>query len=142
MADLLLFFQNHPILVLAFVAVNIALIVTLVRGAGTGGIPKVGPLEVTRLINHEEAVVVDLRNDGEFRNGHIVNAINLLAKFIPEQANKLEKYRRRALILVCANGQQSARAGASLRKLGFEKVFVLAGGIGAWEGANLPLTRK
>jgi len=141
LAELLLFFQNHPLLVLAFVAVNVALVITLVRGAG-GGVPKVGPLEGTRLINHEDGVVVDVRSDGEFRNGHIVNAINLAANFIPDQAGKLEKYRRRTIILVCANGQHSVRAGANLRKLGFEKIYVLAGGIAAWEGASLPLTRK
>ena len=142
MADILVFFQNHPVLVLAFVAVNVALIVTLVRGGTGGGAPKVGPLEATRLINHDDGVVVDVRNDGEFRNGHIVNAINLAAKFIPDQGDKLEKHRQRPVILVCANGQQSARAGAALRKQGFEKIYIMAGGIGAWEGANLPLTRK
>ena len=46
------------------------------------------------------------------------------------------------IITACRTGQQSAGATAALRKEGFEKVYLLGGGIAAWEGASLPLTKN
>jgi len=141
-AEYVAFFQNHPVLVLAFVGLAGALAYTFVAGAGARGVARVGPTEATRLINQEDAVVVDVRGDGEFHQGHIINAVHLPLQQLAEQLGRLERHRQRPLITVCRTGQQSLRAAAILRKHGFERIYHLRGGIVAWEGANLPLTRK
>jgi len=45
------------------------------------------------------------------------------------------------LVLVCASGVRSGRAVAVARKLGFEKVHSLTGGLSAWRTANLPVEK-
>ena len=107
-----------------------------------GTIQRIVFSRVTRLINDEEAVVIDLRPDAEFRQGHIIHSVHVPAANLADQIGKLEKYRGRPVIAACRSGQQSGRAGATLRKNGFEKVFALSGGILAWQGASMPLNKK
>jgi rhodanese-related sulfurtransferase len=135
------FFSNHSSLVLAFVVILGMLIWTLWQGAGRG-LKKLSPMDATQLINREDAVVLDVRSDGEFNQGHIVNAVNIPQKSLDEQLSKLEKYRDRPIITTCRNGQTAVGVGNRLRKNGFEQVYNLAGGLLAWEGANLPLVKK
>ena len=108
---------------------------------GGGGGRRVEPTQATQLINHENALVIDVRSDGEYAQGHIVNAINQPLGGLAQQISKLEKYRTRTIITTCKNGQQAANASGVLRKNGFENVFSLSGGIAAWQGASLPLTK-
>ena len=135
------FFRNHPLLVMAFMAIATGLAWTFVAGR-SGGVKRVGPSEATRLINSEEALVVDVRSDGEFRQGHIINALNVPEKELDSRLDKLEKYKQTPIITVCRTGQFSAKAGAALRRQGFERVHTLAGGLASWEGASLPLLKK
>jgi len=131
-----------------FVQQNI-LLVTLVFTSGgmllwpmlrPGG-KEVSATDATMMINRENAVVVDVRSAAEFIAGHVPDSINIPREKIAERVGELEKYKDRPLILNCASGVRSSSACAELRKLGFEKVFSLAGGVGAWSSAGLP-TRK
>ena len=88
-------------------------------------------------INHQNAVVIDMREAEAFQAGHVVGAKNLPG----EPLAKLEKFKEKPLILVCARGLQSSALGVKLRKQGFTNVMILAGGITAWKTANLPLTK-
>ena len=141
MSRYLEFFQNHPILVMAFIGVAGGLVWTLLSGR-TMGLRRIAGTEATRLINSEDALVVDVRTDAEFRPGHIINAINVPEKQLDSNLDKLEKYREKPLIMVCRTGQIASRVGSALKKKGFDKVHVLEGGLMAWESANLPLARK
>lgn len=135
------FFRNHPLLVMAFMAIVTALAWTFVAGRSQG-IRRLAPNDVTRLINSEDAVVVDVRPDAEFRAGHIINSLSLPEKQLESNLKKLHKHRGKPIIVVCKMGQLSAKAGAVLKREGFENVSTLAGGLSAWEGAGLPLSKK
>ena len=135
------FFQNNPLLCMAFLAILGGLAWTFLQGSARG-VRKVSPSDVTRLINHEDAIVLDVRSDGEFRQGHIVNALNIPDSQLGDRIDKLNKYRSRPIIATCRTGQISAKAGGKLAAHGFEKVYSLSGGILAWESASLPLTKK
>jgi len=135
------FFSNHASLAMAFVVILGTLLWTLWQSLGRG-LKKLSPMDATQLINREDAVVVDVRTDGEFNQGHIVNAVNIPQKSIEEQLTKLNKYRNKPIIMACRNGQVASGVGSRLRKNGFEQVYNLAGGLVAWEGANLPLVKK
>jgi rhodanese-related sulfurtransferase len=135
------FISNHSSLVLAFVVILCALLWTLWQSFA-GGSKKLSPMDATQLINREDAVVLDVRSDGEFNQGHIVNAVNIPQKSVQEQLSKLEKYRGRPIITACRTGQNSHGVVSTLKKNGFEHVYNLAGGLTAWEGANLPLVKK
>lgn len=135
------FFRNHPLLVMSFIGIVAGLVWTMVAGR-VPGVSRLAPADVTRLINSEDAVVVDVRSDGEFRQGHIINAINIPESQIDSQIAKLRKFKDRPLITVCRSGPISARAATALKRHGFERVNTLAGGLMSWEGASLPLARK
>lgn len=118
-----------------------ALLWTLLA-ARSRGVQRITPSDATRLINSEDAVVVDVRADAEYRKGHIVNAINVPQGQLQSELNSLEKYKTRPIITVCRNGQESARAGALLKQQGFDHVHTLNGGLQTWETANLPLVAR
>lgn len=139
MPRLLEFVANHTILSTIFFVLAGVLVWTFVGG---GGSRRVEPAQATRLINHENALVIDVRSNGEYAEGHIVNAINEPLGGLAQQMSKLDKYRDRTIITTCRNGQQAASASGILRKNGFENVFSLSGGIVAWQGASLPLTKN
>lgn len=140
-ARLLEFFTRHSTLSLAFVVILGAIVWTFVQDMARG-VRRVGPADLTRLINQDDAVVLDVRTESEFNQGHILNSVSMPKKYVTEQPDRLQKYRDRPLVAVCQTGQESARIGAQLTKQGFRKVYCLAGGIAAWEGASLPLTKR
>jgi rhodanese-related sulfurtransferase len=138
MQQLIEFTMNHWVLVLSFVLVAALLIYNLLQG-NKGSVEPVG---ATDLINHQDAVVVDVRPAADYQKGHIINAINIPSNGFANQVNSLNKYKDRPIIISCRSGSQSQAACQQLRKAGFEKVFNLRGGILAWQSASLPLTRK
>ena len=138
MQQLIEFTMNHWVLVLSFVLVAALLIYTLLQG-NKGSLDAIG---ATDLINHQDAVVVDVRPAADYQKGHIINAINIPSNGFANQVNSLNKYKDRPIIVSCRSGSQSQAACQQLRKAGFEKVFNLRGGILAWQSASLPTTRK
>lgn len=141
MQDIGSFIINHWILFLALFTI-LALLAASYFTDRLLGFKDLAPPEATRMINQQNAVIVDVREEKEFKEGHIVNAVHIpLSQFEP-QIKKLEKARGKPLIVTCDNGQRSARAAALLRKQGFEQVFKLGGGLQAWRGANYPLSAK
>jgi rhodanese-related sulfurtransferase len=133
------FAANHIVLVSAFFVVLAMLVGTELRHR-FGKVRDIPPAEATRLINHENAVLVDMRNDKDYRDGHIVNAVHVPADK-KEASDKLEKYRDRPLIVCCRSGNQSLRLCTELSKKGFASVYNLKGGLHAWQQAGLPLSK-
>ena len=139
MSRLIEFLANHSLLGMLFFALLGMFLWTFFGAAGGR---RIEPGQATRLINHENAVVLDVRNDGEYEQGHIINAVHVPMSAIAQRLDKLEKYRSRPIITACGTGQKAASASGMLRKHGFEDVYSLNGGIAAWQGASLPLTKK
>ncbi len=105
------------------------------------GIKTLLPEEVTRLINHDDAKVVDLRAQADFEKGHIIDAINISADQLDGQLDKIKKFKDNGIVFCCASGSVSAKEARKLMNEGFEKVYSLKGGILSWQNANLPLTK-
>lgn len=106
--------------------------------ARISGIKQVGPQEVVMLLNHENALILDVREDSEYRSGHIPKARHVPLRQLKDRLKDLEKYKNRAIIAVCRTGSRASRACSLLRGAGFERVYNLAGGMLAWEQAGLP----
>ncbi|MDJ0805215.1 MAG: rhodanese-like domain-containing protein [Gammaproteobacteria bacterium] len=138
MQQLIEFTMNHWVLVLSFLVVAGLLIHNLLLG--TKG--SVDPQSATEMINHQNAVVVDVRPAADFHKGHIINAISIPINGFKNQINSLNKHKEQPIIVSCRSGSQSQAACQQLKKEGFEQVYNLRGGILAWQSANLPITRK
>jgi rhodanese-related sulfurtransferase len=100
---------------------------------------ELSPAAVVELINHSDAVVIDLRDQETFRGGHIIDAICASADDFHQ--NKMDKYKTKPLVLVCARGLQSSALATKLRTQGFTQPMVLSGGLTAWQTASLPLIK-
>ncbi len=107
-----------------------------------GGANSISITEATLLLNREEAVVVDVRETHEWSAGHIPDAKHIALGQLGKHLSELEKFKARPLIICCASGNRSTSACHTLKKAGFERVFNLSGGIGAWTDAGLPVTTK
>ncbi len=102
------------------------------------GIKSVPVSEAVRMVNRDSALVVDVREPDEFRNGHIPDAINIPLSALRTRVSELEKFKSRPLLISCRTSQRSAKAASMLRSQNFQSVHILAGGILAWQNENLP----
>ena len=140
-ARLLEFVGNHPILFVAFFG-TLGLLIATELSRRLSGMKSIGPLEATQLSNRDDAVFLDIREDGEYKTGHIPGAVHIPLKQLPDRLRELEKHRARPLIAYCRSGNRSNGAGSVLKKNGFESVYNLGGGITAWQSANLPVVKR
>ncbi|MFC5301518.1 rhodanese-like domain-containing protein [Azospira restricta] len=132
------FIQQNLLLVILTVTSGAMLFATGFFGGG----PRVTTGEATKLINREDAQVIDVRDAGEFANGHLLGAKNIPVAKFAERAADLEKMKGKPVIVCCETGIRSVKAVKELQKLGFDRVFNLDGGVAAWNKAGLPLTGK
>lgn len=99
-----------------------------------------GVHEVTRMLNQQQAVIVDVRDKDEFAGGHIVDAINIPHGQLKERLAELNKHKDKTLIIADKIGQHAGTAGRLLRGEGFE-VRRLEGGMTEWTSQQLPLVK-
>ncbi|MGB5715548.1 MAG: rhodanese-like domain-containing protein [Gammaproteobacteria bacterium] len=138
--QLIEFAGNHRLLVLALFAIVVMLIVSEIQQR-LSRVKEVSPAEATRLLNHENATMIDMRTDKDYREGHIANAVNVPTGNADIPAS-LSKHRERPVIVYCQRGQRSTALCNKLSKQGFESVYNLKGGVLAWQKAELPLTKN
>jgi len=100
------------------------------------------PDGAVQLINREKAVVVDVCEAEEFAAGHVGGAKNIPLNQLEEKLASAVKNKTLPLILVCKSGARSNRAVAIAKKLGYEQAQSMAGGMGAWKTANLPVEKS
>jgi rhodanese-related sulfurtransferase len=140
MDRLTVFIANNPVLVGVFVALIVALVVTEIRRTRRGW-REVSPAELTRMINSEDALVVDLNPPGDFEKGHITGARNhAFAQFDPAH-KELAAARERPIAVYCKDGYKSAEIAGRLVQAGFAKVAILRGGLQTWQQDNLPVQK-
>ncbi|MGX9462848.1 rhodanese-like domain-containing protein [Shewanella sp. A14] len=142
MQEYMEFFKANPMLSLAWVGLFVALVVSVIKSS-TSKVKNVSHQELTLMVNKQDAKVVDVRGKEEFKKGHIVDALNVtLSEIKNNQVTSLEKFKTSPIILVCNSGMTSSQAAQLLAKQGFESVFNLKGGMGEWQGANLPVVKS
>ena len=133
-------FVRNNLLLIAVALVSGAMLVWPLLRLRTGG-PRVSAAQATQMINREDALMVDVRDPGEFGAGHAIGARNVPLARIDDGANDLAKRKDRPLVVYCDGGERSAKAGAVLKKQGFTHVVCLSGGLGAWQSAGLPVEK-
>jgi rhodanese-related sulfurtransferase len=132
------FIKNNLLLFVVAFASGAMLLWPLVRRSSGG--PWVSAAQATQLINREDAVVLDVRDPGEYGAGHILGAKNLPPARVAS-AGEVAKKKDATLILYCGSGDRSGKVAGELRKQGYTKVVNLSGGLGAWKQAGLPVER-
>lgn len=141
MSEILDFVQRHPMLVGAFV-VTLGLVVWSEIQRLIRNFADITPQEAVQLINHDDALVIDVRESNELTGGKIAGAKHIPMSNFSKRVDELDKFKNRKALVYCRSGQRSIGACKQLKARGFEEVANLKGGIAAWESANLPVTKK
>ncbi|ASK32938.1 rhodanese-like domain-containing protein [Alloalcanivorax mobilis] len=131
------FASSHYLLVSAFFLLWAVFFTLESRRGGKA----ISPQMATNLVNQNDAVIVDVRDNDEFRAGHIPGSLNLPAGKAMERLAELEQYKERPLILTCKAGNQAAHLGRQLRTKGFKDIYRIQGGVTAWRNDNLPVAK-
>lgn len=140
MQDITTFISNHAMLFFAAVVVFVVLLIVEALRAKRGSF-NIDPLKTTQLINHQNAIVIDIRDPEAFRKGHIIDAILMPITDIKQLGKKIEKLKLKPLIIICAAGIESQKIAAFLLKNGYN-AYSLAGGMRAWLNAQMPIVKE
>ncbi|HIG56542.1 MAG TPA: MBL fold metallo-hydrolase [Candidatus Handelsmanbacteria bacterium] len=102
----------------------------------------VSPVDLNHSLQNNGTVnVLDVRNVEEWHSGHISDSIHIMAGQLLDNLGHLPKEVGQ-LAVVCSSGYRSMVASSLLARAGFENLVNVAGGIGAWKRAGLPLTQN
>jgi adenylyltransferase/sulfurtransferase len=101
-------------------------------------IKQVGAEEARDLMKNSGAVVVDVRESDEWRQGHIPEAIFIPRGFLELRVEDKIPDHKAPVILQCASGTRSLLAARTLREMGYENLYNMNGGFNAWKDKGLP----
>jgi rhodanese-related sulfurtransferase len=130
--------ENWILIAVAFTAGAMLVFPAVTAGGGAGSL---NPAQVVQLMNREKAMVVDVCEPDEYAAGHVAGAKNVPLAQLEAKLPGLVKNKSTPVVLVCASGMRSSRALATAKKLGFENIHSLSGGMGAWRSASLPVEK-
>ena len=134
------FIQNNWLLILVVISSGAMLVWPLVQGRLSPA-KDVGNLEVTRLINSSNALLVDLRETKEYEGGRLPNAVHIPLSQLGSRGDELGRLSGRPVVAYCMSGNRSRMANSALARLGFKDIYNLRGGYRAWKDAGLPVEK-
>lgn len=129
------FIVQNALLIIIVVIAAVSLAMPLINTRRFG--PMVSSEQAVSLINKQNALVVDVRAQKDFKRVRIANSVNIPANEIQNRLGELSK--DRTIIVVDNSGNMSAAASKLLRGVGFTKVYVLDSGLVGWMRDKLPL---
>lgn len=134
------FLTDNVLLIGLAIGSAIMLILPMLK-RGASGAAQVSPTEAVMLINRSNAVVLDVRDDAEFAEGHIIDARHIPLAQLPDRLKELHKLKDKPILVHCKAGLRGAKACDILKKAEFTKVHHLEGGLDAWLQAKLPTVK-
>lgn len=106
------------------------------------GVKEIDTSKAIELINYQDALIIDVRDDSEFEAGHLPNSKHLPAEKIEERWVEISKHKEKPIVVIYKSGIRSSHASNVLRQNGFTQVHNLMGGIDAWKRASLPIVTR
>ncbi len=136
-------FLKHNIIWLGLAIGSAGLLIwPVIKSALAGGAgSNLNPVDAVLLINRQNALVLDVRDDAEFAAGHIPDAKHIPLAQLPDRLKELAKYKSKPILVHCQGGVRSAKACDVLSKAAFAQVHNLKGGLNAWLQAKLPIVK-
>jgi rhodanese-related sulfurtransferase len=134
------FLGNHLALAALFMILLVALIAMQIAELFSK-VKELTPAGLTTLINRESPLLIDISPRDNFEKGHIPGARHVaMSQFDPENKS-LASARELPVVMICRSGQTAGKAAQRLVKAGFSSVYVLGGGMLAWQQAQLPVAK-
>jgi rhodanese-related sulfurtransferase len=134
------FVGNHLALSALFVILLVAVIVTQLMTL-LRKYKELTPASLTLLMNRENPLLVDISPRDSYEKGHIPGAKHVLMSQFDPESKDLAKAKDLPVVVICRAGQTAQGAAQRLVKAGFQRVYFLGGGMGAWTQAQLPVAK-
>ncbi len=100
---------------------------------------RIKEMTVEEFRGESDAVLVDTREDSEWAAAHAAGAVHLGKGIIERDIEAEVPQADRTIVLYCGGGFRSALAADALQRMGYTKVYSLAGGWRAWKAAEMPV---
>ena len=94
--------------------------------------------EARRMLEKSGAVLVDVRESDEWRQGHVPQALGIPRGFLELRIEEKVPDHKAPIIMQCASGTRSLLAARALHEMGYENLYNLTGGFNAWKDRGLP----
>jgi len=101
-------------------------------------ITEISPVEAQAQTERGDAVLIDVREEDDWREDHAKGAKHLERGAIELEIEEQVPDLKTPIVCYCGGGSRSALVAESLQKMGYENVKSLAGGFRAWKENGLP----
>jgi len=92
-----------------------------------------------KLERREAFHLIDVREDGEWTNGHLPRAQHLCKGIIERDIESTIPDHAAPIVLYCGGGFRSALAADNLQRMGYTNVVSMDGGWREWTAASYPV---
>ena len=140
MPEIMNFLSNHPLMTNIMLAVFI-LLVAIELWRLKRREQSLSPQAVIQMINHQQAVLIDIRSPDAFQQGHIISALSMPPKDLQPTPKTLEKNKNKPFIFIDNSGMDASKIALIFKKQGYQ-AHTLKGGMRAWVDAGMPIVRK
>ena len=139
------FFENILLISIAFVSGGLLVWPLLTKNIG---LKRLGTAEATTMLNRQNGILVDLREDDDLSGGVIPQAERIPSSILLKKREGFDKHKKKfqdkknqnkPIILIANKVSTVSVVGKLLKDNGFEEVFCLDGGIESWIEAGLPV---
>ena len=94
-----------------------------------------------RMEEKKEQVILDVRSDKEFKNGHIAGAKHIPFDELAKRVDELKDFKDTDIVIYCQSGRRAGIAAKTLKEAGFTKLLHLDGDWGAWSKNDRPFVK-
>lgn len=103
---------------------------------------QINEITIDEMLQHNEPyVLLDIREDHEWLNGHLPEAMHLGKGIIERDIEQTVADKKQKIVLYCGGGFRSALSALTLQQMGYQQVLSLAGGYRAWAERQLPIIK-
>lgn len=130
--------KTKLILLFAFILMGAA---SFAQTAVKDSINVISIAEFEKMATKKKNMVVDVRTPEEVAEGHLAGSVNInfLGEGFQQEISKLNK--NKTYLLYCKSGNRTRKAADQMQKAGFKHVYMLEGGITAWNAAGKPVEK-
>lgn len=96
----------------------------------TKGVKTISTTDLKGMLKDKNIQFVDVRTKGEYSTNHIKEFKNIPLNELPQQASQLSKDKE--IVVICQSGMRSTRACKMLKKMNFDNISNVKGGMSAW----------
>lgn len=97
--------------------------------------------DVKKMLGSPEMVLLDVREDSEWVNGHLPHAKHLCKGIIERDIEKMIPNQQQKIVVYCGGGGRSALVADNLQKMGYQHILSMAGGFRDWQTEGFPIVK-